>query len=134
MKKLVCHPKNWEEAKKFCEKIEAKTQNVFGVLGVEVIVSEHIPEKEFRGSFKYQGNVVKKEDINIRTRFVTYGPDDVEWLEYAGIVEKILEPVFFMMEFPDFSKTLQPQLGCCAPEDLSAKFKSSLPKSLYTTS
>ncbi len=51
------------------------------------------------GRYKLQdGKTVDKSSINIKTKFIEYGPEDVDWLVYAGLITEEQEMVFFVIE------------------------------------
>lgn len=52
------------------------------------------------------GSIVVEVDFALRTKFVTYGPEDLWWLVAGGqrVVHELREIHFFIMEDPFFLK------------------------------
>ena len=66
--------------------------------GFETVASDLIPSNGETGRYILPcGKVVVPEDVKVTTRFVEYGPEDIEWLLYAGIIEKEIGPTWFLI-------------------------------------
>lgn len=65
--------------------------------GVRIQVNEFIPE--FNDKLKYRlpdKDLVEREKIRINNRFISYGPEDLDWLLYSGLVKVEKERVYFI--------------------------------------
>lgn len=78
MPSIVCHPDNWEA------------------------VNAKIDRGQFdKPTGKYRlpnGKSVAKEQVVVKERFIEYGPEDVDWLLYAGVITEEREMVFYVVD------------------------------------
>ena len=91
MIKLICHPDNWEFLK---TKIN---RGDFDSLGAyfDVQTNKYMDKTKPTGKYIVDGKAVDKSEIRIKHRFIEYGPEDIEWLLYAGIIREEQEMLFY---------------------------------------
>lgn len=109
-KTIVTHPDNLELLKKELEKKYPKRppMNHFGIdlatYFMPTIKTNKYMEKD-KPSGKYRlpdGSVLDKEEFVIKTQFITYGPEDIDCLVYAGVIEELREPLFYEVDMNAF--------------------------------
>lgn len=108
MPSIVCHPDNWEAVK---AKIDRGQFDKPGSMFAEfrVRTNPHMERDKPTGRYKLpHGKVVAKEEIVVRERFIEYGPEDVEWLIYAGIITEEREMVFYVIDDAMFRMSYNP--------------------------
>jgi hypothetical protein len=83
---LHMHPNTYEELKKALPNTkEISTKERLG--GCLVQVSEIVPE--FCKEVLYRlpsGKLVKKDEVYVRSKFIDYGPEDLDWLLFSKTV------------------------------------------------
>lgn len=99
MPTILCHPANWEEVKSKIEQGQFNKQRGSMFADFRVRTDPSIDQFKPTGRYKLQdGKTVDKSSINIKTKFIEYGPEDVDWLVYAGLITEEQEMVFFVIE------------------------------------
>jgi hypothetical protein len=98
MPSIVCHPDNWEAVKAKIDRGQFdKPGSMFAVF--EVRTNPQMERDKPTGRYKLpSGKAVAKDEIVVKERFVEYGPEDFEWLIYAGIVTEEREMVFYVID------------------------------------
>lgn len=97
--RLVCHPDNATgliEALRLLDTIPDQALE-----GVSIIPDPSMPIwRELKGRFlQPDGRIVSVEDICINYRFYRYGPEDFEWLRFAGLLVPAKVPAYFVINF-----------------------------------
>jgi len=95
---IVCHPANWEAVKAKLDRGQFdKPGSMFAEFRVRT--NPHMERDKPSGRYKLpNGKAVAKEEIIVKERFVEYGPEDFEWLVYAGIITEEREMVFYVID------------------------------------
>lgn len=105
MQKIITHPNNLAVLR---ENIERKSGGLaLGLLGIEIIASPFVDEFSLTGKYVLpNGEVVEGSgDWKIETRFVDYGPEDLDYLLKAGIVKVDRVRNFYLIDSIPFHKT-----------------------------
>jgi hypothetical protein len=98
MPSVICHPDNWDHVKKLID--GGKFDRKYGRWAEFRIFTDSNVDRD-KPSGKYTlpgGKQVSKDDIRLRDRFIEYGPEDVEWLLYAGVISEGREMVFHVID------------------------------------
>ena len=53
------------------------------------------------------GTAIDRESFVMRCGPVTYGPEDLKWLMWAGVIQEQLEPVFYIVDEPEIFRVFQ---------------------------
>lgn len=111
--KIFSHPQNIEALRNQFEK--EKDCGPRGLMyathwcGIEFVADPRLPIDTWTGRYILpDGQIVKKSEIRIRTRWIDYGPDDLEWLLYAGIVTEERTILFHKVDTLDFAAAYDP--------------------------
>jgi len=102
MTRIITHPSNVAELRRHFEK-QQRTRSPFGILGalsrgVEIQESEHMEKDRPTGKYILpDGRVVENQDVVVDTPFVTYGPEDIPSLLYAGMIQEEREALYYML-------------------------------------
>ena len=74
---------------------------------VELITNDCLDRDRPNGKVRIPGGPdIAKESFSMRTRFVEYGPEDLEWLIMSGIVEECREMYFYILNEMFFRSSL----------------------------
>jgi len=117
MKTIVTHPDNvnWLQAKLEAEERKSNPDSFHGffsplLFSFTIKPNPNIERDKATGRYKlFDGRTVAKADICIRTKFITYGPEDIDWLLSMGLITEERERLFyevderFTMRFFDFT-------------------------------
>ena len=104
MKTIWTHPDNAEilGQRFFKEDIESRgTPSPFLPFRFDWHIKTNPHLERQRHSGKYilgDGRVVAKEDVRLVSRFVSYGPEDIHFLLYAGLIHEHMELLFHVMD------------------------------------
>mgnify|MGYP000461603139 CR=1 FL=1 len=101
---LITHPDNVKKIERMCVSDEsfASQAHLFHS-GYKLIECTFMPATRPSGMYSINGSGrFKPEDICVKTRFVTYGPEDLEYLVYAGIAREIQEMNILCMHETQF--------------------------------
>lgn len=101
--KIASHPANIEAVRKLCQegKIGERQFRLFE--DFEFISNPHLDRDRPNGKYRtLGGQPVAKADFSMKTRFVEYGPEDVDWLVMAGIVVECREMYFYILNDFEF--------------------------------
>lgn len=107
MKMIVTHPNN----KKYIERLQLSGGWDNELSWMEVRYDSAIPQFGPCKKIKINdGSIVEREKFVMRCGAITYGPEDLIWLMWAGVVREQFEPVFYIIEKPlnfvaDFMKS-----------------------------
>ena len=103
---IVTHPDNWSKVKAIVERDEnlsrqfspsAFTGSSF--CGEQIRTDPYMERDKPTGRWRLpDGRCVAKEDIEIKTRFITYGPEDFDWLLYIGVISEEREMLFYKID------------------------------------
>lgn len=98
MPSIVCHPDNWDSVKAKLDRGQFdKPGEMFAEFRVRT--DKHMERDKPTGRYKLpNGKAVAKDEIVVKERFVEYGPEDVEWLVYAGIITEEREMLFYVID------------------------------------
>lgn len=108
MKTLVCHPDNLKKIKKEL-KSELPEDSVFSGCPLFNVRTDSTLDRD-KPTGRYvlpSGTAVEKEKIRITYRFIEYGPEDLPWLLYAGIVTEERELLFYLVDDLHFKFVMQ---------------------------
>lgn len=112
--KLCVHPDNVEAVRSGLRKISARVgENVHvdfnpKYLPFEIVASEFVPKEEFTGKYRLpSGAKVQPKDVCIVERFVTYGPEDLKYLLYSGMIVPDVEIVAYILDVPDIGEIIK---------------------------
>lgn len=98
MKRLYCHPDNLDAIRTKVGAVPVGPGK-FAIADLLIEASEAVQKDKPTGKYRLPcGNVVLPERVNVRTRFIDYGPEDLDWLVFAGIVAEEREPCFFFVD------------------------------------
>lgn len=115
---LITHPDNVKLIQDVCKQDEsyASYAHMFHS-AYKLIECKFMPAKRPSGMYKINGKGrFAPEDICVKTRFCTYGPEDIEWLVYAGIAEEIQEMNILCMHESVFDWKRQLSVDVWNPE------------------
>jgi hypothetical protein len=99
---IICHPDNWNKVK---SQFSSATLQQF-----EIRTDPYVERDKLSGKYVLpNGKRVVRQDIHIRTRFITYGPEDFDYLLYAKIISEDREMVFYVMDDSKLRSYLEPQ-------------------------
>lgn len=107
--KLLAHPDNIELLKQFTRQ---SCETLSRIYGIEIVTNSLIP-KTFREFKLPDGRLFRCDHplpeglVVFKTRFVDYGWDDLGYLIYAGIIEIVEKPAFFIMNESTMKQTLR---------------------------
>lgn len=110
---LITHPDNVKKIQSLCKTDEsyASYAHLFHS-AYRLIECEFMPATRPSGTYRINGKGrFELEDVCVKTRFCTYGPEDIDWLLYAGIAEEIQEMNILCMhesQWNFFSKPVEP--------------------------
>lgn len=115
MKTIVCHPANLTLLReKFHEQEFDETFTFMG--GIEFKTNPHMERERPSGQYRLpDGSILDKERVTVKTRFIDYGPEDIDWLVYAGIIEELREPLFYEMDMDKFRFDIRMNYGVITP-------------------
>ncbi len=101
--KIVAHPTHIEMLRKRINAGEFDDQRRGIFDSFELVANPLIPIDKPNGKFRLaDGTFVDRADFRMSTRFVEYGPEDVDWLVYCGLVVEGREANFYIMRQPDW--------------------------------
>lgn len=110
---IITHPDNLAVLMLMLDKCKGQLSNPMQE-EIRIKTNKYVPATEFTDTYILpDGSVVKQEDIVVKTTFIEYGPEDLDWLLYAGVIKKHYEPIFFTMRPPKdpFGIVATPQFG-----------------------
>ena len=108
MPSIVCHPDNWEAVK---AKIDRGQFDKPGSMFAEfrVRTNPHMERDKPTGKYRLpNGKSVAKEQVVVKERFIEYGPEDVDWLMYSGVITEEREMVFYVVDDAMFRMSYNP--------------------------
>lgn len=113
---LITHPSNIEKIKRLSVDDDSLTSQMHLFhSGYKLIECPFMPAMRPSGMYSINGRGrYEKEDIRIKHRFIEYGPEDLDYLIYAGIVKELEEINILCMnetQFDFFSKPMEPLFG-----------------------
>lgn len=116
MPRIICHPDNIKAVAKLAQNFSFRENTFFAEF---VVTADPRLERE-QPSGKYilpGGEIVLPESICVTKPFITYGPEDIDWLLYAGIIKREMELLFFIVEDPPFAirPDFAPSIRCHMP-------------------
>jgi hypothetical protein len=118
--KIVTHPVNAAMLRKRFEVEQPRMpMGTFSWLNSVEIVESQLMERD-KPTGRYilpDGQVVDRDSVLVRRRFVDYGPEDIPLLLYVGLIREEREPLFYQMDdslwrfrsFMDFPVVMQPR-------------------------
>ena len=91
--RIIAHPVNIEALRCQIKRSDIVLDNL------ELIANEMIPRDRPTGKYQLPtGELVEAGMVFVRTRFFQYGPEDLEYLLFAGIVSEEREMVFYQLD------------------------------------
>lgn len=111
---IIGHPNQIRKLKEELKKhTQSSASSTSAFMGMSINFIEQPYMEEFRKTGKYilPNNLrAEKHQVKIHTRFIDYGPEDLEWLLYSGLVTEEEVPNILQMKeyrgFSDFNKPL----------------------------
>lgn len=108
MKVVYCHPENKEHFDLLSKKPETPG-SPYGALiftecfGLPIIFSYDVPRLGVTGNYVNRSTQesMDKHNLKVKEPFVTYGPEDIDYLLYCGKVTKEIGPVLWAVEEPE---------------------------------
>ncbi len=110
---LITHPSNIEKIKRL-SMVDDSLQSEMHLFskGYKLIECPFMPAMRPSGTYSINGRGrYEKDKIRIKHRFIEYGPEDFDYLVYAGIVKEIEEMNILCMnehQLDFFSKPMEP--------------------------
>ena len=105
--RLYVHPDNVKAMRKELHRLKARVAENMHIefnpeyIPIEIVPSDLIPKGESTGLYILpNGAKVKREDIRIVERFVTYGPEDLRYLLYSGKVKVDIQIAAYVIDGP----------------------------------
>ncbi len=105
MKRIVTHPDNLPLLKREIDRqgIGGDLKSPYGLpgslWGIRVQTNELMERDKPSGKYKMpDGRVVPAAQVKLRDRFCEYGPEDISWLVYAGLIQELREPLFMVLD------------------------------------
>lgn len=128
MYKVVTHPEN---VKYLSDTLRSSRDihPMFVFTGIEIAEDPYLPKDVLSGKYvQPDGRIVAKADISIKTRWIEYGPEDFDWLNFAGLIKEHREPYYLVI---DDSKLRQIQQYDLSFKMSSVKYATSFPKGMF---
>lgn len=104
MTTIYCHPDNLQKLKAAVSRGEfnQRRQSIFSD-EIKVVASPHVDKHKPTGRYLMPvGPPLEPKDVRIRTRFIDYGPEDVDYLVYAGVIKPEVEAYYYVVDEPAF--------------------------------
>lgn len=99
--KIITHPDNVELLRRRTRQPDKLTELLSGrptPFGIEIVTNRYMERERPSGRIILpNGTAVDRNKFQIRTRFITYGPEDLHYFLWTGEVREEMEPVFFVM-------------------------------------
>jgi hypothetical protein len=116
MPKLFCHPANIQAVQSRIEKGEIGPKRLTFSDVIEIHTNEKLPRESPTGRFVLpDGTRLDRENFTLRTRFITYGPEDIDHLVWIGAIKEeyemhfyLVDDSFFKMSF-DYGPVIMPK-------------------------
>lgn len=104
---IFCHPDVLQEVKKAInqdKQTPPTLSSVFNLYDVAIVTNEFMEPYRYTGDYVLpDGRTVVSEDVHIKTKFVTYTPEDVGYLLWSGIIRRHKEPNIAIMDHSSYS-------------------------------
>jgi len=81
---IVCHPDNWNAVKSQIDQGEFD-RNGFMFEEFKVRIDSHMERDKPTGRYRMRSGE-SFEKLKFKTHLIEYGPEDLDWLIYAGVV------------------------------------------------
>lgn len=96
--KLIMHSATWNILKK---NIPVRKSDLvideLSLNGMEVQLNDFMEREKWSGKYILpNGSVVESRDVRLSEKFCEYGPEDIWYLLWAGIIRKHMEPLMYM--------------------------------------
>lgn len=97
MPKIITHPDNLAALKREVDSGSHDTGRLFN--SIEIQTNRHMDRDKPTGRFILPGGTVADRDaVRVEERFVEYGPEDIEFLLWAGIIREEREALFYQID------------------------------------
>ncbi len=99
-------------------------ESSFDVIGVRLRGESFVEPSEKTGRYILPGGrAVPADQVNVVKGFITYGPEDLSWLLYAGIVEQeVVYPAYMISDRFDIdSPVFDPDISFVPPPKMEWK-------------
>ena len=97
---IVSHPQNLKALEDRLKKEPELDQQLFKAT-FRLQPNSSMPIDEPTGKYRQpDGIVARPSEIRINYKFFSYGPEDLEFLKYAGIITEVRRAVFYVMGAP----------------------------------
>lgn len=94
MKRILTHPDN-------VHLIRGAVERDIGRLGYKIQTDSCMPKYGPNKRIKLpDGRFVDRDAFSLKCGCVTYGPEDLTWLMWAGVIEERLEPLYYIIDEP----------------------------------
>lgn len=92
---VICHPENYKKLK---GSLGVSLPSMLLCSAIEVKPSDFVPETEPTGKWILpNGAAVFPEHIRIDMPFVSYGPEDFDYLRYVGAIKQEYSPCYYFL-------------------------------------
>ncbi len=91
MKRIFCHPENWRA-------VRSAFKHELNGFGIEIHTNPFMEKTKPTGKYVIGGKVFEKSEIRVKHKFIEYGPEDLDWLLYAGIATEDREMLFYVVD------------------------------------
>lgn len=105
---IICHPDNWEAVKANIDRGSFdKPRSMFAEFRVRT--NPHMERDKPTGKYRLpNGKSVAKEQVVVKEQFIEHGPEDVDWMLYAGVITEEREMVFYVVYDAMFRMSYNP--------------------------
>lgn len=132
---IVVHPDNTQKLRESIRKSDVFAGEVgeylyikfrkssFDVVAIRIRGESFVGRSKTTGRYLIDGRVVPVSQINVVKGFITYGPEDLSWLLYAGIVEQeVVYPAYMISDRFDIdSPVFDPDISFVPPPKMEWK-------------
>lgn len=132
---IVVHPDNTQKLRESIRKSDVFAGEVgeylyikflkssFDVVSIRIRGESFVGPAKTTGRYLIDGRVVPVSQINVVKGFITYGPEDLSWLLYAGIVEQeVVYPAYMISDRFDIdSPVFDPDISFVPPPKMEWK-------------
>lgn len=99
-KLIVMHPNSWSDiVQNQAYKPDGNSLDLT-LFGMRVVLDKFAPQKIETGRFVVGGKSTALNSIRITSRFVEYGPEDLEWLLYSGTITREYNYNAYLVDVP----------------------------------
>jgi hypothetical protein len=97
---LLTHPVNFQLLRAELGRLMGPSDDLDMFSGFRVRPCASMAADRHTGFYLVDGRPTDPAFLRIQTRFIEYGPEDIPYLLYAGIIAEEREPLFYLMSDP----------------------------------